>query len=89
MPQKYKIEPIMRSQDKLFDSYWFNAERLHKECGCTKDGRFYSKAAAVACMNECYLHYHQRFEFALEDTPPVFDGQFLIVGRAIWRVAKA
>lgn len=89
MPQKYKITAVNRSADKLFDSYWFNANRLHREWGCTRDGRFYSKAAAVDCLNECYLHYKQRFEYALSDDNPIFDGQFLIVGRAIWRVSKA
>lgn len=89
MPQKYRIETVRRSADPLLEGYFFNPETIHRYHGGTRDGRFYSKAEAVACMNNCYQHYLSRYEAALEDYPPVFDGHILIINNGIYTVKKA
>lgn len=89
MPQKYIINTVRRSADPLLAGYFFNPQRIHTDYGGTRDGRFYSKTEAIACMNECYRHYLTRYEAALEDYPPVFDGHILIINGGIFTVKKA
>lgn len=88
MPQKYRIQIVRSSSDKLLTGYFFHPDTIHRDYNGTRDGRFYSKADALACLNNCYLHYKSRYDAALEDDCPIFDGHYLIIGRAIITISK-
>lgn len=89
MPTKYKIKVVRPSTDPLIMGYFFSADEIHTSYGGTHDGRFYSRAAAVLCMNNCYMHYLSRFEAKLSEVLPIFDGTFLIIGYGIFQIVKA
>lgn len=88
MPQKYRIQIVRSSSDKLLTGYFFHPDTIHRDYNGTRDGRFYSKADALACLNNCYQHYLSRYDAALEDERPIFDGRYLIIGRAIITIHK-
>lgn len=89
MPQKYRIRVVRHCADPLIEGYFFSPAEIHESWSGTRDGRFYSKADAVACLNGCYQHYLSRWEAALSDAKPMFDGRILIIGSGIYTVEKA
>ena len=89
MPTKYRIKVVRPSTDPLIEGFFFSPDEIHTSYGGTHDGRFYSRAAAVLCVNNCYQHYLSRYEAKLSDVLPIFDGSFLIIGYGIYQITKA
>ena len=88
MPQKYRINIVRPSSDRLLTGFFFHPDTIRRDYNGTRDGRFYSKADALACLNSCYRHYKSRYDAALEDICPIFDGRYLIIGQAIVTISK-